>query len=597
MTIKPVAPDQRSSSEDSSDGDASVPPPSRQPFHRLASQDSDTCSHSLEAEKCTRQKRRAKNRVKRPSPSQSQAMASTMQRGAEASGYNSSDEREGRVLISNEKEKQFEQLLLKELGFVIRKMRGDGACLFRAVAEQVYGDQEFHGSVRKCCMDYILQNADHFSQYLTEDVRQYVRRKSEASCFGNNIEIQAMSELFSRSIEVYQYEAAPINIFQSVYHQQNAPIRISYHYNSHYNAVIDPANPSFGVGLGLAGLEPGLADRSLLKDAYAASEQHELEETMLRNQMKASDWEATAYEMEQQVKDMSYRELFQDRGDKVADGARRKRRRSSPRTSPAGLSDDESYSPSKRPSPPSSPVTSLQSLQFVQKHQIALRRIRNENLLGMGAARPTDRSVAPSAGGQPLATARTSLSAAAASRAQSSCRASSVVSPRQSPSPPRRASQSLHQPACCSVSPFLAGAPTPAPTTVAATSSAFVGSSSSSGVSFGTLSAPGTAPVVASTSGSSTSVGLAVSSHSAQQSRASATVLASSASSVSAPRSPSLLEQRDAMVAADLVTAELLGASNAVDSLDEASILASVIAASQQEYFDQLRARGSSPDK
>lgn len=38
----------------------------------------------------------------------------------------------------------------------IKKMQGDGACLFRAVADQVYGDQEMHANVRRLCMDYIV---------------------------------------------------------------------------------------------------------------------------------------------------------------------------------------------------------------------------------------------------------------------------------------------------------------------------------------------------------------------------------------------------------------------------------------------------------
>jgi OTU domain-containing protein 5 len=35
-------------------------------------------------------------------------------------------------------------------------MEQDGACLFRAVADQVYGDQEMHAVVRSHCMDYIV---------------------------------------------------------------------------------------------------------------------------------------------------------------------------------------------------------------------------------------------------------------------------------------------------------------------------------------------------------------------------------------------------------------------------------------------------------
>jgi len=45
---------------------------------------------------------------------------------------------------------------MRKKGFIIKKMGEDGACLFRAVADQVYGDQEMHGIVRKHCMDYIV---------------------------------------------------------------------------------------------------------------------------------------------------------------------------------------------------------------------------------------------------------------------------------------------------------------------------------------------------------------------------------------------------------------------------------------------------------
>lgn len=63
---------------------------------------------------------------------------------------------------------------MRKRGLVVRKMGEDGACLFRAVADQVYGDQEMHGACRKLCMDYIQKNGDYFSQYVTEDFQSYV---------------------------------------------------------------------------------------------------------------------------------------------------------------------------------------------------------------------------------------------------------------------------------------------------------------------------------------------------------------------------------------------------------------------------------------
>lgn len=45
---------------------------------------------------------------------------------------------------------------MEKRGFVIKPMVEDGACLFRAIADQVYGDQEMHSVVRTHCMDYIV---------------------------------------------------------------------------------------------------------------------------------------------------------------------------------------------------------------------------------------------------------------------------------------------------------------------------------------------------------------------------------------------------------------------------------------------------------
>ena len=49
---------------------------------------------------------------------------------------------------------------------IIRKMIEDGACLFRAVADQVYGDQDMHMIVRKHCMDYIVSLSEICSEII-----------------------------------------------------------------------------------------------------------------------------------------------------------------------------------------------------------------------------------------------------------------------------------------------------------------------------------------------------------------------------------------------------------------------------------------------
>lgn len=108
---------------------------------------------------------------------------------------------------------------------------------------------------------------------------------SDPRCSGSHTEIQAMSEMYNRRIDVYSFDLGacvyrwisspspllckkkkptfsllsmshalalvaiePINTFQG-HLMQDAPIRLAFYY-SHYDAIHDPAQPSFGVGIG-----------------------------------------------------------------------------------------------------------------------------------------------------------------------------------------------------------------------------------------------------------------------------------------------------------------------------------------------------------
>ena len=55
---------------------------------------------------------------------------------------------------------------------------------------------------------------DYFSQYVTEEITEYVERKRFLGVHGNHLEIQALSEMYNRPIHIYCYSAEPINIFQ-----------------------------------------------------------------------------------------------------------------------------------------------------------------------------------------------------------------------------------------------------------------------------------------------------------------------------------------------------------------------------------------------
>lgn len=65
--------------------------------------------------------------------------------------------------------------------------------------------------MRKEVVEHMWRERDHYSQFVTEDFGTYLKRKSNPKCFGNNLEIQAVSEIYGRSVEVYRYSTGMRN--------------------------------------------------------------------------------------------------------------------------------------------------------------------------------------------------------------------------------------------------------------------------------------------------------------------------------------------------------------------------------------------------
>jgi len=163
-------------------------------------------------------------------------------------------------------------------------MPPDGNCLFHSVADQVYGDHNFHDVVRKLCLDYMEKEKNHFSQFVTQDISEYIGRKRQPGVHGNHLELQAITEIYQRPVEIYAIDENPLNIFQGNYEVENPPIMLSYHYGNHYNSVRDPLKPTAGFGLGLPGLKTANeVDNDNLKEAIKESEHEEISKIISQN--------------------------------------------------------------------------------------------------------------------------------------------------------------------------------------------------------------------------------------------------------------------------------------------------------------------------
>jgi hypothetical protein len=78
---------------------------------------------------------------------------------------------------SPEDERRFQEAL-EARRLRVKPVQGDGNCMFRSIADQIYADEEMHAVTREMCMDYMEQNRVHFEQFIAnEEFPDYIARK------------------------------------------------------------------------------------------------------------------------------------------------------------------------------------------------------------------------------------------------------------------------------------------------------------------------------------------------------------------------------------------------------------------------------------
>ena len=104
-----------------------------------------------------------------------------------------------------------------------------------------------HDLVRQKCLDYIESEKEYYKDYIVGGAANfdlYIYRKRKEGIWGDDLEIQAMSEIYNRPIEIYAYSSTPMRTFHEVDSeegenlQQDEPFRLSYHGKSHYNSIV-----------------------------------------------------------------------------------------------------------------------------------------------------------------------------------------------------------------------------------------------------------------------------------------------------------------------------------------------------------------------
>lgn len=124
---------------------------------------------------------------------------------------------------------------LRRLGLIIRNTTGDGNCLFRAVSDQIRGNESAHGEYRALAVRLVRENREDFEPFLEDDepFDAYVRRMSTDAVWGGNMELQALSLALNVNISIH----IPGSVWEIKNFDGVRTINLSYHLGEHYNSV------------------------------------------------------------------------------------------------------------------------------------------------------------------------------------------------------------------------------------------------------------------------------------------------------------------------------------------------------------------------
>jgi len=85
---------------------------------------------------------------------------------------------------------------LKLYGLREKVVRGDGNCQFRAIADQLFRDEERHAECRAVVINQLRRAAEEYAPYVPENYDEYVETMSKDTTWGDHITLQAAADAY-----------------------------------------------------------------------------------------------------------------------------------------------------------------------------------------------------------------------------------------------------------------------------------------------------------------------------------------------------------------------------------------------------------------
>jgi OTU domain-containing protein 3 len=126
-----------------------------------------------------------------------------------------------------------------EIGLRVKRVEGDGNCLFRAFSDQLCGTEDEHWSFRCQAADSLRANPDDFAPFVDLDefdsFDDYVASMACLGEWGDHLVVLALSRALRVNVCIHQLDQPRWEI--SNYGPDRRAVHLSYHDGSHYNSV------------------------------------------------------------------------------------------------------------------------------------------------------------------------------------------------------------------------------------------------------------------------------------------------------------------------------------------------------------------------
>jgi len=137
-----------------------------------------------------------------------------------------------------EKFNQFQEFL-KSKGLYMRDVEGDGNCLFRAISDQMIGDESMHEQYRLMAVDYIKSRKEYFAMFLQEgeNIDDHITAMSKDGVWGGDFELVALSEVLGVKFCIHTKDQTPFIVKSSEKKKFSRVVHLAYHVGEHYSSV------------------------------------------------------------------------------------------------------------------------------------------------------------------------------------------------------------------------------------------------------------------------------------------------------------------------------------------------------------------------